>query len=95
MNRDTFLKFLQSLITMTDANDPASIASAKAIIIKLNGLIRSSGMANGQVMMMADNAEHIFENLIAYKEDFAGKPGDVRKNKAKRDRLEMTLFPHC
>ena len=51
MNRDTFLKFLQSLITMTDANDPASIASAKAIIINLNGMIRSSGMANGQVMM--------------------------------------------
>lgn len=95
MNRDTFLKFLQSLITMTDAEDPTSIASAKAILVNLSGLIRSSGMANGQVMRMVMNAESIFENLIVYKEDFAGKPGEVSKNKAKRDRLEMMLFPHC
>ena len=95
MNRDTFLKFLQSLITMTDANDPASIASAKAILVNLCGLIRSSGMANGQVMSMVTNAEQIFENLVLHKEDYAGKPGDVNKNKAKRNRLEMTLFPHC
>ena len=80
---------------MTDANDPASIANAKAIIINLNGLIRSSGMASGQVMRMVDNAEHISENLISHKEDYAGKPGDISKNKVKRDRLEMTLFPHC
>lgn len=95
MNRDTFLKFLQSLITMTDAKDPTSIASAKAILVNLDGLIRSSGMANGQVMRMVVNAERIFENLILHKDEFAGKPGEVSNNKVKRDRLEMTLFPHC
>ena len=95
MNRDTFLKLLQSLITMADADDPASIACAKAILKNLNELMRSSGMATGPVHRMAVRAEMLFEDLLQYKEDFAGKPGDVIRNKQKRERLEMTIFPHC
>ena len=95
MNEDTFLKLLQSLITMTDANDATSIACSKSILVNLNALLRSSGMANAIVMRMVMSAERIFEDLIAHKNDFAGKPGERSKNKAKRDRLAMTLFPHC
>lgn len=95
MNYDTFLKLLQSIITMTDAKDPASIACAKAVLVNLNGLIRSSGMADGAVMRIVYGAERNFDHLVLHKEEFAGKPGEIRQNKAKRDRLRMTLSPHC
>lgn len=95
MNEDTFLKLLQSLITMTDAKDATSIACSKSILVNLDALLRSSGMANGIVMRMVMNAERIFEDLIIHKNDFAGKPGEIKSNKAKRDRLAMMLYPHC
>ena len=95
MNKDTFLKLLQSLITMTDPKDPASVASSKAILVNLEGLLKSSGMADGLVMRLVVTAERNFDDLVKHKKDFAGKPGDISANKAKRDRLEMTLFPHC
>lgn len=41
MNQDIFLKLLQSIITMVDERDPVSIASGKAILVNLKGLIWS------------------------------------------------------
>ena len=95
MNYDTFLKFLQSVITMTDINDPESVANSSMLLSNLYRLILSSGMADGGVRQMAAVAAHHSEELLMQREEFAGAPGHFRTNKAKRDRLAMALYPHC
>lgn len=95
MNYDTFLKFLQSIITMVDENDPESVKNGKTILENLRVLIWSSGKANGQVMRMIGGAVENYENLIRFKDDFAGAPGDIMRNRAKRDRLAMAIYPRC
>lgn len=95
MSYDTFLKVLQSIITMTDANSPESIKKSKEIVEGLYQLIASSGMADILVTNMAADAVRLFNEIIMFKDDFAGVPGQIRRNKAKRDRLAMMIYPHC
>ncbi len=95
MNSDTFLKLLQSLITVIDLDDPASFACGKAIIVNLSGLLRSSGKADHYVIRMVIVAERSFRYLVSHKAEFAGRPGEIKENSAKRHRLEMYLTPHC
>ena len=95
MNYDTFLKLLQSIITMVDENDPSSVKRGKTILENLRDLVWSSGKANGQVRRMIVGAIDNYENLIQLKDDFAGAPGEIMRNKAKREKLAMAIYPHC
>ena len=95
MNYDTFLKVLQSVITMTDAESPESVEEGKKVIRGIYQLILSSGMADIQTKHMAEAAARHFEGLIMCKDEFAGVPGQAHRNRIKRNRLAMTLYPHC
>ena len=95
MSYDTFLKVLQSIITMTDTNSPEAVKKSENIIKEIYMLILSSGMADILVTNMAADAVRLFNEIIMFKDDFAGVPGQIRRNKAKRDRLAMMIYPHC
>lgn len=80
---------------MVDENDPSSVANGKAILVNLNGLFLSSGKTNHVVKEMIDRAIRNFDNLVRYKDDFAGAPGEITMNQIKRAHLARVLFPHC
>lgn len=95
MSRESFLRFLQELITMTDEKDAAAIVLARGILSDLYGLARVSGKAGQSTLALMQMAVTSFEHLMRSREDFAGRPGDPAYNQACRFRLQSALMPHC
>lgn len=95
MSFDRFVELLQQLITMTDPRDQEDVLNARNILKNLLELASRSEMADALTIRTMDRAYMTFTGLLHSKEDFAGKPGDVAGNKAKRNRLAMLIRPGC
>ena len=95
MTMDNFLSFLQQLLTMVDKKDPQSIALAKASLIAVTGLARSSRKVDAITVRSMVIAERQFDYLVMEKEDFAGVKGAYQENKIKRQRLANVIMPGC
>ena len=95
MSVDRLICFLQELLTMMEPSNDLSVASTKAILDNLYGLLRSSGKCNSIVLRMLIRFRDNFAYYSNHREEFIGVPGDFQRNKAKRDRLAQTLYPGC
>ena len=95
MSYERFIELLQMLITMTDPQNEEQVLNAKNILKNLLELAEDSGMADAQTIRVMHEAYVEFNLFLHRKADFAGKPGDVMGNKAKRNRLAMMLRPGC
>lgn len=86
---------MQQLITMTDPDDEEEVLCAKNILKNLLELTRRSKKATPQTLqaMLIGYAE--FSRILQMKEDFAGVPGDIAGNLAKRKRLTTVIRPGC
>ena len=95
MSVDRLICFLQELLTMLEPGNALSVASARAILDNLCGLLRSSGKCSSIVLRIADRFRENFVYYCHHREEFAGVPGEYQQNQAKRDRLRQTLYPGC
>ena len=95
VNKEGLLKLLQQLLTMVDKESHTSIRCAKNALENIYALARESGKSDAMTIRMMDRSIHLFERMVAYKEDFAGVPGDYNGNAAKRHHLEMMIRPGC
>lgn len=95
MTYESYIKFLQEVLTMVDNTDPHSIAHAKSLLQVLKGFVASSGMISPLTERIMNMSIAKFDYLAAHKHDFAGVPGDFNNNQRKRDRLAAVLQPAC
>ena len=95
MSLENYLMFLQQVITMTDPHDVVSKALAKMSLESVMAMATKSDMADPITLRCMHAALIRFEFLMQHRDDFAGKKGAYLANKAKRQRLEMLLVPHC
>ena len=95
MNFDRYVELMQQLITMTDIDNEEEMLCARNILKNLMELARSSQKVNPMTMRAMVEGYHEFSMFMRMKDEFAGKPGDVEGNMAKRKRLAMTLRPGC
>lgn len=95
MRFERFIELLQALITMTNPNNEEEILNARNILKNLLELARSSQMVDPLTLRTMMQAYQEFTYLLRHREDFAGKPGDVAANQAKRHRLAMVVRPGC
>ena len=95
MSFDRFIELLQMLITMTDPDNKEEVLNAQNILKNLIELAKSSKMVDIETFRTMNMARQEFEFLLHRKGDFAGKPGDIAVNRAKRNRLAMTIRPGC
>ena len=95
MSLERYIELLQAIITMTDPENEEQMLNAKNILKNLLELARSSGMTVGPTMRAMTEGYHGFSMIMRHRENFAGKPGDYAGNRAKRQRLEMVVGPHC
>lgn len=95
MSFERFIELLQMLITMTDPENEDELLNAKNILKNLQELAKSSGKADSRTIRSMQIAYHQFTAMLHSKEDFAGVPGEISANKAKRQRLAMMIRPGC
>ena len=95
MSFQRFIELLQMLITMTDPENEDDVLNARNILKNLLELAESSGKADPKTIRSMLIANHEFTAMLHSKEDFAGVPGDISANKAKRQRLAMMVRPGC
>ena len=95
MRYERYIELMQQLITMTDPDDEEEVLCAKNILKNLLELTRRSKKATPQTLqaMLIGYAE--FSRILQMKEDFAGVPGDIAGNLAKRKRLTTVIRPGC
>ena len=95
MSFSRFIELLQQLITMTDPEDEDQVRYAVGILQNLHELARRSDKIDRRTLGIIYIAIVEFSDLLRIKEQFAGSPGDVAGNLAKRKRLAMALGPRC
>ncbi len=95
MSFDRFIELLQALVTMTNPNNEEQVLHAENILGSLLELADSSQMADPITLRTMMQAYHEFTFLLRHREDFAGKPGDIAANRAKRQRLAMMIRSSC
>lgn len=95
MSEQRFLELLQSLLTMADPKKPETVGYVKSVLENLWKLLNSSGMFDRRTFRMIHNAIDSIDELIDIRNDFAGTPGDIAGNRAKRQRLRDMLAPAC
>ena len=95
MSFDRYIELLQMLITMTNPENEDELLYAKNILKNLLDLAESSGKADARTIRTMMCGYHEFVYLLRKKDDFAGVPGDVAMNRAKRQRLAMMIRPGC
>ena len=95
MSFERYIELLQALLTMTNPDNEEEVLNARNILKNLLELSRSSQMADPLTLRAMTMAYHQFTVLLRHREDFAGKPGDIAANRAKRQRLAMMVRPGC
>ena len=95
MSKGSFLRFLQSIITMVDPKDESSVALGYTTLVSLISMANSSHKVDAFTLHLMRMAVLNYEGLIMHQEDFAGIPGDYHNNVAKRHRLEHAIRPGC
>lgn len=95
MSFERFIELLQMLITMTDPENEDEVLNAKNILKNLQELAESSGKADSRTIRSMQIAYRQFTAMLHSKKDFAGVPGEISANKAKRQRLAMMIRPGC
>lgn len=95
MSLENYLMFLQQVITMTDPEDLSSRSLAKIAMESVLAMASRSHMSDPVTIRAMRTALTSFDFLMANRKDFAGKKGAYLENRAKRQRLEMALVPHC
>lgn len=95
MSKGSFLRFLQSILTMVDPKDESSVALGFTTLISLVSMAKSSHKVDAFTLRMMRIAIANYEFLVENKNDFAGVPGDYHNNVAKRKRLENAISPGC
>ena len=95
MSLNSFLIYLQQLLTMTDSTNPYSVELAKSALRETSVLAKLSNMADGFTLRTMKNALDTFDQLVMNRDQFAGVPGEFQENEKKRRRLGMVLGPRC
>lgn len=95
MSLQSFIIYLQELLTMVDPKDSQSITIAFRALTATEELARRSRKADGMTCRIMGRAIDHFEELVQTSADFAGVPGDTISNTQKRRRLLMTLRAGC
>lgn len=95
MSLENYLMFLQQVITMTDPEDLSSRSLAKIAMESVLAMAYKSQMSDPVTIRAMRTALSSFDFLMSNRKDFAGKKGAYLENRAKRQRLEMALVPHC
>ncbi len=95
MSLENYLMFLQQVITMTDPEDLSSRSLAKIAMESVLAMASRSHMSDPLTIRAMRTALNSFDFLMTNRKDFAGKKGAYLENRAKRQRLEMALVPHC
>ena len=95
MSLDRFVELLQALITMTNPNNEDQMFYARNILKNLMELARDSEKADALAIRAMARSFCEFSDIMRFKDDFAGKPGDYAGNNAKRQRLKYMFLPHC
>lgn len=96
MTIDNFLSFLQQMLTILDPSDEKSVDMVRSIILDLKILSEHNSKAFGSATCdIIRRTNIIFDQLVDHRDEFAGVRGDYAGNKSKRDRLLMSLRPHC
>ena len=95
MSLNSFLIYLQQLLTMVDSTNPYSVELAKSALRETFVLARLSEMADGFTLRTMKNALDTFDHLVSSRDQFAGVPGEFQENEKKRRRLGMVLGPRC
>ena len=95
MSLNSFLIYLQQLLTMVDSTNPYSVELAKSALRETFVLARLSEMADGFTLRTMKNALDTFDHLVSSRDQFAGVPGEFQENERKRRRLCAMLQPGC
>ncbi len=95
MSEQRFLELLQELLTMADPAVPNASAYARAVLKNLYILVYDSGKGSQTLLYGMKIALKQWQHLVECREDFAGIPGDYRRNAAKRHRLHHMIYPGC
>ena len=95
MSKESFIRLLQSLLTMVDPDDPYSVKCVERTLENIFMLARESKKCDPFTMRLMLQALSSVQRLIVDREDFIGKPGQYATNVAKRHRLEQMLMPGC
>ena len=95
MSLDSFLSYLQQLITMVDPEDPYSVDLAKDALDATVEITLKSQMASQVVQDVMKEARREFQFIVKHKDSYAGVPGDLIMNGIKRRRLGTILRPGC
>ncbi len=95
MSEQKYLELLQALLTMADPKKPETVGYVRAVLDNLSELVMSSGMCDRRTLRMILNSIDSIDMLIDTRKDFAGTPGDIAGNRAKRQRLRDMLAPAC
>ncbi len=95
MSFERYIEFLQQIITMTDPDDPEEMLAAENVLKNLLDLARRSHKADPLTLRAMRAGCGAFQYLMRNRDNFAGKPGDVSGNRAKRQRLAQAVRPNC
>ena len=95
MSLDSFLSYLQQLITMVDPEDPYSVDLAKDALDATVEITLKSQMASQVVQDVMKEARREFQFIVKHKDSYARVPGDLIMNGIKRRRLGTILRPGC
>ena len=95
MSLNSFIAYLQQLLTMVNPKDKYSVALAKSALSSTIALAKASDKIDPLTARAMMAAENEFEYLVENAKDFAGKPGKFEENEKRRRRLQLTLIPSC
>ena len=80
---------------MVEPDQFASVALGKAALVSMLGLATTSQDTDQLTLRSMYIAERDFEMILAHKDDYAELPGEVQKNRARRQRLAHILMSSC
>ena len=95
MSTESFIRFLQELLTMIDKNNKYSVAYAKNLLSGMAALAVTSDKVDAYTRRIMMRAEGRFEVLAEHADEFAGEPGSFYENGSRRKRLLEMLHPSC
>ncbi len=95
MSFDSFIKYLQELLTMVDPYKVASVMQAKAALAATAALALNSDKTDPVTLRTMNAAMLRFDEFAKMRDEFAGVPGDYELNQKKRKRLGLMIRPSC
>ncbi len=95
MSYKGFIAFLQELLTMTDPGDELSRQLAHMVLWNVIEMAETTGTADEMTLRMMHIAAQDLNELLEFRDEVAGVPGQTKENAERRMRLDYYLYPGC